>query len=171
MKSIAFILLLIVVATVNVAWATTSASCDPSCGFPTGTCQSDGQCLCWWGWTGPHTNLTSVYVSSGENQGRVLTSEGCTFNCTYTLGYENPACAHLPQPCAQDCSFPTGTCENSSGFCSCAVGWTGATANVSRYVVTNNGQTVMVVTTDGSACSRACNYGQDNLDPNCALSS
>ena len=42
--------------------------CDPRCTkIPgQGTCLSDGQCLCWWGWTGP----SSTYITSGVLKNR-----------------------------------------------------------------------------------------------------
>ena len=45
-----------------------AASCDPRCTSGQGACQSDGRCLCWWGWTGPN----AVYLVSGSFKNRIL---------------------------------------------------------------------------------------------------
>eukprot|EP00795_Rhopilema_esculentum_P013465 gene13465-4343_t len=92
-----------------------SKACSDKCGTPygTGTCQSDGKCLCHWGWTGPR----SSYLSSGQiefmkvqvrdKDGRLYetpclfvyilslsdkTAEHCQWACHYTHVYKNPNC-------------------------------------------------------------------------------
>ncbi|XP_065052435.1 uncharacterized protein LOC135681760 [Rhopilema esculentum] len=62
-----------------------SKACSDKCGTPygTGTCQSDGKCLCHWGWTGPR----SSYLSSGQ-----IEAEHCQWACHYTHVYKNPNC-------------------------------------------------------------------------------
>ena len=172
MKSIDFILL-VVVATVNAAWVA-AQDCDPTCGTGayqcTGVCQPNGQCLCSFDWTGPSTTETSVYIQRGmANGGQILTTEGCTKFCPYSKDHENPMCAVLSQPCAQDCVPPNGTCVGECGICLCAAGQTGETVNVSRYIAFSGPGAGMIRTTDGSGCTRSCNYGPDNLDTNCAM--
>lgn len=44
------------------------AACDPKCEkFGQGKCQSDGSCLCWWGWTGPN----ATYITTGNLTNRI----------------------------------------------------------------------------------------------------
>lgn len=66
--------------------------CDSKCGkgifYGTGECQENGQCLCWWGWTGPGAK----YVSGGATDKRI-TADQCTMRCHYTHDYSNPLCA------------------------------------------------------------------------------
>ena len=49
-----------------------AVQCDPRCTkIPgQGTCLSDGQCLCWWGWTGPN----GTYITSGVLKNRIVVS-------------------------------------------------------------------------------------------------
>ena len=42
--------------------------CDPVCKGGQGTCQSNGRCFCWWGWTGPN----ATYITSGKDKNRIL---------------------------------------------------------------------------------------------------
>ena len=45
----------------------TAIPCHSSCSGQ-GTCLKDGQCLCWWGWTGPNAK----YIVSGSLKNRIL---------------------------------------------------------------------------------------------------
>ena len=45
----------------------TAIPCHPSCSGQ-GMCLKDGQCLCWWGWTGPNAK----YIVSGSLKNRIL---------------------------------------------------------------------------------------------------
>jgi len=56
-----------------------AASCDPKCSGGQGTCQSDGRCFCWWGWTGPN----ATYIISGANKNRILVSEVAVVFCLF----------------------------------------------------------------------------------------
>ena len=47
----------------------TATKCDPRCEkFGQGKCLPDGQCLCWWGWTGPN----ATYITSGSLKNRIV---------------------------------------------------------------------------------------------------
>ncbi|KAK3755610.1 hypothetical protein QZH41_017602, partial [Actinostola sp. cb2023] len=112
-------------------------SCDPKCeSFPgQGQCQSDGRCLCWWGWTGPN----ATYIVTGNLTNRIM-ADYCTESCHYTHDYLNTSCASIPTPRA--CSVPPNTSTSlpckpecgtgvhygqclSNGRCLCWWGWTG----------------------------------------------
>ena len=57
-----------------------NSHCNPLCGgigfHNIGVCQTDGRCLCWWGWTGPNSN----YINQGVNRNRIL-ADHCTEQC------------------------------------------------------------------------------------------
>ena len=59
-----------------------SASCDPKCTATPGqgTCQSDGKCLCWWGWTGPNAQ----YILSGTLKNRIMVLMNKWFWCDFS---------------------------------------------------------------------------------------
>ncbi|KAL9951117.1 hypothetical protein ACROYT_G043721 [Oculina patagonica] len=153
--------------------ATTSVPCDPRCQGGQGTCQSNGRCFCWWGWTGPN----AVYIMSGVYKNRIL-ADYCTTACHYTHDYLNPACASIPNP--KVCSVPanktvpplpcdplcgTGTYHSagqclSNGRCLCWWGWTGPNA---CYV--NGGTYNNRIIAD--RCDRACHYTHDHRNDNC----
>jgi hypothetical protein len=178
MKSISLILLLFVAAALNVAWVAHSisiASCDPTCGtgiyHGTGVCQSDGQCLCVFGWTGPSGNKTSHYIPKGQpNASQILTTEGCTAPCANTPDYQDPACAVISQPCDQTCGtgtyYATGECQ-SDGQCLCYVGWTGPGGNKTSHYIANvqPNSTRFLLTSQG--CTSPCDYSPVFLNPVC----
>lgn len=66
-----------------------STACGDKCGTPhgTGSCQSDGKCLCWYGWTGP----SASFVKSGSNKGKVK-ADHCQWACHWTHDYQNADC-------------------------------------------------------------------------------
>ena len=63
------------------------AANDPKRNFKCGTgvftsawkCQTNGRCLCWWGWTGDN----AVYIDGGAHNNRIL-ANFCTRPCHYT---------------------------------------------------------------------------------------
>lgn len=65
--------------------------CHPRCGYlfwhVAGQCQSDGRCLCWWGWTGENAQ----YINGGPLNNRIL-ADFCTEPCHFTHDYRNPKC-------------------------------------------------------------------------------
>eukprot|EP00118_Oscarella_pearsei_P022932 m.269252 g.269252 ORF g.269252 m.269252 type:complete len:104 (+) comp40534_c1_seq41:1575-1886(+) len=79
----------------EVSFNVQAQACNPRCGagvyWAAGKCQSDGRCLCWWGWTGPN----GQYIVSGQNHHRIK-ADYCETACNYNNAYYNPSCASMP---------------------------------------------------------------------------
>lgn len=152
-----------------------TVSCDPKCTATPGqgTCQSDGKCLCWWGWTGPNAE----YILSGTLKNRIM-ADYCTEACHYTHDYMNASCASIPTP--KVCSLPgnttdppipcdplcgTGTYHSagkclSNGRCLCWWGWTGSNA---CYIDGGSYNNRIIA----DRCTKACHYTHDHRNINC----
>ena len=59
------------------------SKCHQKCGtgvhHAAGKCQSNGVCLCWWGWTGDNAR----YINGGKLNNRIL-ADFCTRPCHFT---------------------------------------------------------------------------------------
>eukprot|EP00112_Aurelia_sp_Birch-Aquarium-sp1_P010106 Seg2175.6 transcript_id=Seg2175.6/GoldUCD/mRNA.D3Y31 product="hypothetical protein" protein_id=Seg2175.6/GoldUCD/D3Y31 len=63
-------------------------SCSPDCGktFGTGSCLSDGKCLCYWGFTGP----SAKYKKHGSYM--KIEANHCEWICSWTHDLQNAEC-------------------------------------------------------------------------------
>ncbi|XP_046840335.1 tenascin-like isoform X2 [Xenia sp. Carnegie-2017] len=152
---------------------TVKVSCNPLCGTGVythaGTCQPNGKCLCFWGWTGPN----AYYIK--ENR---IMADYCRIPCHYTPDYRNPVCVSSKRtggeckvptslepknPCDPKCGnqpyFGRGVCL-SNGRCLCWWGWTGPNA---CYVESGEYRNRIIA----NYCARPCHFTPYVRNPKC----
>ncbi|XP_062520130.1 multiple epidermal growth factor-like domains protein 10 isoform X2 [Corticium candelabrum] len=147
--------------------------CNSRCGtgiyHAAGSCQSNGRCLCWWGFTGPN----AVYIVNGNLHHRIL-ADHCTVACTYNQAYYNKQCANLPGTSTAAPQTTTAAPQTTTAAPQTTTAapqtTTAAPQTTTAVVVPHTGtaapEAVCPTLTFGAMCSQTCNCSSNSVSCN-----